>query len=534
MKQSTSLFFKHKISTCDKITLLFFFRNEEGEEHFRQRRRQLPFNISTGMGVLYNTWMDAVGQPSTTDTKTEETLKPASLLGSLRWQDHSLYTQPQKPSPQLPVLPKLDDLDLEQPQSSLEQAFMDSHALLSVPSQTHTSQRTTITGDAAADAMIESLEQILRDIGGGEIEGLELDEAELRDWENALVRMNNERAEASEELNSILASDVFSYVEEALQRETSGSVQGLDRAQACVSENNSAIQGQHHVSVLSNNELPQTDYKCAISEQAGFADVLSDVGSWTEQRYVSHQVAHTQTQCQNTHQGRTSQLWPPSSSSTHHCGSQTVSSAPCYTDHSRPGVTPPSHLLSVQNSDSNYSWKTDHTAQNGLNHTHVADLLQSPSAWQQQQLPQNFQHHALTQCSHTPGSSSTAVFSHQPQIQPLSGSCMYENRESHMLNDATVPARQNGPSLGPAHVVRATLSSPFTLTHHDMAPVVLGQGMLHSPGPHMASCADVGNISLVHLNGDGAGLGTARSDYPPENGSLQSPFYCWNGEAQVN
>lgn len=461
---------------------MFFYRNEEGEEHFRQRRRQLPFNISTGVGVLYNTWMDAVGQPSETDTETEETLKPASLLGSLRWQDHSVYTQPQTSSPQLPVLPELDDLDLEQPQSSLEQAFMDSHALLSIPSQTHTSQRTTVAGDAAADAMIESLEQILRDIGGGEIEGLEVDEAELRDWENALVRMNNERAEASEELNSILASDVFSYVEEALRRETSGLVQASDRAQACVSGNNSAIQGQDHVFLLSNNELPQTDFKCAISEQAGFADVLCDVGSWTEQRDVSHRVAHTQTQCQNTHQGHTSRLWPPSScsSSTHHCGSQTVSSAPCYTDHSRPGVTPPSHLLSVQNSDSNYLWKTDHTVQNGLNHTHVADLLQSPSAWQQQQLPQNFQHHALTQFSHAPGSSSTAVFSHQPQIQPLSGSCMYEKRASHMLNGATVPA------------------------------------------------------SLVHLNGDSVGLGTVRSDYPPENGSLQSPFYCRNGEAQVN
>lgn len=475
--------------------------------------------------------MDTVGQPSTTDTKTEETVKPASLLGSLRWQDHSVYTQPQKPSFQLPVLPELDDLDLEQPQSALDQAFMDSHALLSVPSQTHTSLKTTVAGAAAADAMIESLEQILRDIGCGEIEGLEVDEAELRDWENTLVRMNNERAEASEELNSILASDVFSYVEEALRRETSGLVQGSDQAQACVSENNSAIQGQHHVSLLSNNEQPQTDYKCAISEQAGFADVLCDVGSWTEQRDVSHRVVHTQTQCQNTHQGHTSGLWPPSSSSsTHQCGSQTVSSATCYTDHSRPGVTPPSHLLSVQNSDSNYSWKMDHSAQNGLNHTNVVDLLQSPSTWQQHQLPQNFQHHALTQCSHTPSSSSTAVFSHQPQIQPLSGSCMYEKRESHMLNGATVPARQNGPLLGPAHVVRATLSSPFTLPHHDVA---LGQGMLHSPGPRMSSCVDVGNIGLVHLNGDAAGVGTARSDYPPENGVLQSPFYCWNSEAQV-
>ncbi|KAM9338716.1 aryl hydrocarbon receptor-like [Symphorus nematophorus] len=203
--------------------------NEEGEEHLHQRRQQLPFNLATGEGVLYDTSLEfslpgppGSAAPGTTEPSTEKPLDPSSLLGSLRRQDHSVYTQPQTPSPPLPIFPQIDDIDLEQP---LEQAFLDSHALLSVPGQIQTSQKRSVTGDLTSDAMIDSLEQILGDIGDGGIEGLEVEETELRDWENTLVRMNNEREDASGELNQILANDVFSYVEEALRRETGGFVQ---------------------------------------------------------------------------------------------------------------------------------------------------------------------------------------------------------------------------------------------------------------------------------------------------------------------
>lgn len=215
-----------------KASSLLWGRNEEGEEHLHQRRRQLPFNLSTGDGVLYDTWMEpfsSSGPPASDATSVAkpaaaDSLDPASLLGSLHRQDHSVYSCAQKPHPQrFPQRP--EDLDSERPQSPLEQAFWDSHALLSVPGQSQASQKRPVSGDQTEEAMIESLEQIMRDIGNGGMEGFEIEEPELRDWENTLVRKNHERQDAVNHLNQVLANDVFSYVEEALMRETRGLLQ---------------------------------------------------------------------------------------------------------------------------------------------------------------------------------------------------------------------------------------------------------------------------------------------------------------------
>lgn len=525
-----------------------------------QRRQQLPFNLATGEGVLYDISLDAFsitgppgsGAPGTTEPTTEKSLDPSSLLGSLRRQDHSVYTQPQKPSPQLPVFTQIEDLDFEQPQPSLEQAFLDSHALLSVPGQTQGSQKRSITGDLTSEAMIDSLEQILGDIGDGGIEGLEVEETELRDWENTLVRVNNEREDVSRELSHILANDVFSYVEEALKRETGGYVQGSDQTVPHVSGavNSSSIRGHHPGSAFSDNERqwqPVAEMKSGFAEQTLLGDVLGDVGCSTgvkgASQAVSHRAAHTQ--CRNTHQGHTSLLWPPSSSI-----HQRISTQSCHAVHPQPEVTQQSWLPSVQNTNNIHSSHqsslelTSQSVQYTLNHagsqqTYTGPQLQSPSVWQQ--LPQSFHHHTLTHSLHTPGSVSSAAQSFHPQMQRLTGSCMYEKREGHIPNAATVPTRQNGPLLeptgsrGPTRAAGTTTSAPFTLSHPGTAAGVINQGMMQSSGPsaHMAACADVGNIRLVHLSGDNTGLETARSEYPPENGSLQSSFFCWNGETQV-
>uniref|UniRef100_A0A3Q4B1K3 Aryl hydrocarbon receptor 2 n=1 Tax=Mola mola TaxID=94237 RepID=A0A3Q4B1K3_MOLML len=504
--------------------------NEEGEEHLAQRRQQLPFNLATGEGVLYDSWMDAWSSPGPqessasgiTQPATEAALDPASLLGSLHRQDHSVYTVPRKPSPQLP--------------SSLEQAFLDSHALLSVPGQTQASQKRPVTGDLTTDAMIESLEQILGDIGDGRIEGLEVEETELRDWENTLVRMNNEREDVSNELNHILANDVFSYVEEALRRETGGLVQGSDQTGVHASENNSSIPGPHHASVYSNNEQQATDLKSGISQQTQFGDILGGVGFSTglkdASEVMSHRVTHTQmpTKCENTH-GNTWRLWP-SSSSSNHCGNQMISSQSCHADHSdttqQPWFSPFQNTINIHSIPKYALAATDHSVQNPLNHTHAVPQLQNPSALQQQQLPTTLHHHTLTRHSNTPGSLNSTALSHHLQTQRLSSSCMYDKRDSRMPNTTAVAVRQNWPLRGSMHTARTAPSATFTLSHPDLA--VGG----HDPSnPHIAACTDVGSISLVHVNGDSAGLGTTRSDYPPENGSLQSSFYCWNGNAQV-
>ncbi|KAJ8384089.1 hypothetical protein AAFF_G00208800 [Aldrovandia affinis] len=157
--------------------------NEEGEEHLRQRKMQLPFNFATGEGVLYD---------------ATPTLDLAL--------DQSIYAQ----SP---------DGDA---QFSLEKAFMDSHALLNVPGDTWPEGALKPHGgvkeESTVRAMIDSLEQIIGDRDFcSTLE--ELDPAELREWESALFRMNVKDSDMSVELHDILTNDIFSYVEEALCKE---------------------------------------------------------------------------------------------------------------------------------------------------------------------------------------------------------------------------------------------------------------------------------------------------------------------------
>ncbi|XP_074473244.1 aryl hydrocarbon receptor-like [Sebastes fasciatus] len=471
--------------------------NEEGEEHLRQRRQQLPFNLATGEGVLYDVSLETIpgppgsGAPGPAEPTTEKPLDPASLLGSLRRQDRSLYTQPQKPSPPLPIFTEIEDPDVDRLQPSVEQAFLDSHALLSVPGQIHASQKRSITGDATSEAMIDSLEQILGDLGDGGIDGFEIEETELRDWENTLNRMNEEREDLSMELNHILANDVFSYVEEALSRETGAFVQ--------VTESSLSIQGQHPGSVWHQT----TDFV----EPALLGDVR---GCSTGLKAAS------QAPCRNARHA--SSPWPPSSNN-HHRGNQMISTQSCHAD-----VTQHSWFPTVEN-NSSHQCGVDVANQSvqytltGSQQTYTPPpQLQSPSVWQQQ-LPLSFHNHTLTHSSHTPGSVNSTAQSFHQQTQRLSGSCMYEKREGH------IPNTRNGPLLGPA-CSGGTTNAPFAQPHPGMA---VNRGMMQQQSS--TGCTDV--VGLVHLSGDNAGLGSARSEYPPGNGSLQSSFFCWNGDAQI-
>ncbi|XP_077353062.1 aryl hydrocarbon receptor-like isoform X2 [Festucalex cinctus] len=189
--------------------------NEEGEEQLQQRRQQLPFNLATGEGVLYDLSLDIFAIPGTTEAPADNPLDPSSILGSLHRQDRSLYSQ--NPAPQHAAFSHVGDTDPDQP---LERAFSDSRALLSVPGQP---EETPGAGGSASHPMLDSLEQILADLGDGGLAGLEVGRRELRDWENTLLRMNRDR-----DLDRILANDVFSYVEEALGIKTSGGESGQE------------------------------------------------------------------------------------------------------------------------------------------------------------------------------------------------------------------------------------------------------------------------------------------------------------------
>lgn len=492
--------------------------NEEGEEHLHQRRQQLPFNLATGEGVLYDVSLESVagppgsGPPDTAEPVTEKPLDPASLLGALRRQDHSVYVQPQEPGPQLPAFTQMAD-----------EAFLDSHALLSVPGQIATSQKRLTAEDLAEEAMMDSLEQILEGIGDGGIEGLEIEETELRNWENTLDMLTEEREDVSRELNHNLANDVFSYVEEALRREAGGYVQGSDHVSG--SNNSLSFQGQHPGSGFSSSEWQRTtDVRSGFAEQALLGDVFGAVACSTGLNDAPQVASHREALTQFPQRHASSAPWPPGSSS-HHCGKQTMSTQSC---HGR--VTQHAWPPSVQNTnnvhDGSRQSGSDVTDQSGRytlagsQQTHIGPQVQSTSGWRQQlqQLPQSFHHHTHTHSSHTPGSVNSAAQAFHPQTQHFSGSCMYEKGDGHIPNTAAAHSRHNGPLLGPP--------CSFALPHPGR---VINQGMMQSA----AGYADVGNISLVHLSGGNTGLGTARSEYPPESGSLQSSFFCWSSEAQI-
>ncbi|XP_029511881.2 uncharacterized protein LOC115126408 [Oncorhynchus nerka] len=208
--------------------------NQEGEEHLRQRRIELPFNFATGEALLYESCSSldtAVMPPGPPippgltppgSSPEDKHLDPASLLGSLLCQDRSVYTQSQDPSLDLQDLSP--DLDLAFPQDQdpgLERAFLDSHALLSVPGEVQGPHRARLV-DPTAQTMMDSLGEILGKMGTEGLEGLRLKETELREWESTLFRINMEQQDVTGKLDDILANDVFSYVEEALMRENDG------------------------------------------------------------------------------------------------------------------------------------------------------------------------------------------------------------------------------------------------------------------------------------------------------------------------
>ncbi|GAA6084977.1 aryl hydrocarbon receptor 2, partial [Tachysurus ichikawai] len=202
--------------------------NEEGEEHLRQRKLQLPFSFATGEAVLYET----TPSPDMTNISTQikggkiskpAILPPSSLLSSMLKQDETVYQPNNDPTSQF----------------CLEKAFRDSHALLNVPGKPWAGAERGTVGikeESTVQEMMDSLQQIIGDSSMcGNLEELSIDQEELKEWENALLRMNNlSTTELSVEINDILTNDIFSYVEDVLFKECSNNMQ--DQLPECLSE----------------------------------------------------------------------------------------------------------------------------------------------------------------------------------------------------------------------------------------------------------------------------------------------------------
>ncbi|KAM6978387.1 aryl hydrocarbon receptor-like [Tautogolabrus adspersus] len=194
--------------------------NAEGEEYLRQRTLQLPFSFTTGEALLYNTGPTVdVNQFqfnkmfSSNDVNKEGA--PSSLLDCFLRQDETAYTK--TIDPPIPV----------------DQVFMDTQALVSVPSDgwqdgrpVATTENPVVVKEEAKQsvmAVIDNLEKMAQNSGFCEVlQDLDMEDAELMELENTLKSLSQEdlqQSNMSSELDSILTNDIFDYIDNVLFKE---------------------------------------------------------------------------------------------------------------------------------------------------------------------------------------------------------------------------------------------------------------------------------------------------------------------------
>ncbi|XP_063070368.1 aryl hydrocarbon receptor-like [Engraulis encrasicolus] len=192
--------------------------NEEGEEHLRKRRLQLPFNITTGEAVLYENTpvLDApkpCGQtkaPKIANVFKDNNVHPNSLLGCFYRQSQAAYMQSESEA-----------------QISLEKVFMESRALVNVPcdSSWKSEQLAGETVDSMLESVLETIEQMAsEEVQQGQGVVGRVDQSDLKDWENALLRLgqtpSNGGGDGTPSLDDILTEDVLAYLEETLLKDS--------------------------------------------------------------------------------------------------------------------------------------------------------------------------------------------------------------------------------------------------------------------------------------------------------------------------
>ncbi|CAJ1079033.1 aryl hydrocarbon receptor-like isoform X1 [Xyrichtys novacula] len=221
--------------------------NAEGEEYLRQRRLQLPFTFTTGEAVLYNSspTMDVNQLQFNKMFNSEDTNKmfsnesankdqaPISLMECFLRQDETAYTK---------------TID---PPTPLDQVFIDTRALVSIPSDAwqesgsvSTTENPVVVKEEAKQsvmAVIDNLEEMAQNSDFcAALQNLDVEEAELMEWENTLKRLSHEelqQSNMSSELDSILTNDIFDYIDNVLFKENRED--GLNGSTpACLSANN--------------------------------------------------------------------------------------------------------------------------------------------------------------------------------------------------------------------------------------------------------------------------------------------------------
>lgn len=195
------------------------FRNAEGEEYLRQRRLQLPFNLTTGEAILYDVGPTVdISQfqfnKMFANGDLAKNVTPGSLLDSFLKQDETAYASS---ADLLPV----------------DQVFMNSRALVSIPSDTWSEKRSAPVVGAVKEEAKQSMMSVMDNLETGDfcsiLENLDVDDLELRKWEDALSCLSQGEDQCSgvgSQLESILANDIFDYIDSILFTENGENLNG--------------------------------------------------------------------------------------------------------------------------------------------------------------------------------------------------------------------------------------------------------------------------------------------------------------------
>ncbi|XP_074885362.1 uncharacterized protein LOC142031594 [Buteo buteo] len=255
--------------------------NEEGEEHLRKRKLQLPFSFATGEAVLYGNdlpeFLDSFQTKEELQTQGNSHSKqcsvdPNSLLGAMMKQDASIYISHADNVPQFSLPDLLAEPDGLSQNEEVSDAKEDSDSLLVVIK--------TLFEKSKVDGNICQT-----------LHSLNVDNAELQQWEEALLSLGAEEELPAQEAGERLGTEATSYVEQMLLREGAG--KGMDflhcSASPCNEENSAVAHFQHcwaANSVFQAPPQPQASGAQGQDAVVSLVSVTSEVSSAQPEQQV--------------------------------------------------------------------------------------------------------------------------------------------------------------------------------------------------------------------------------------------------------
>ncbi|NXV41948.1 AHR protein, partial [Uria aalge] len=211
--------------------------NEEGEEHLRKRNLQLPFSFATGEAVLYGNdlpeFLDSLQAKEELQTQANSHSKqcsvdPNSLLGAMMKQDASIYISHADNTPQFSLPDLITEPEGPSHHEEVGDAEEDSSSLLVVIETLF--EKSEVDGNICQN-----------------LQSLNVDNAELQQWEEALLSLGAEQEPPAQEVGERLGTEMTSYVEQMLLREDAGKSMDFPRCSASPhnEENSAAAHFQH-------------------------------------------------------------------------------------------------------------------------------------------------------------------------------------------------------------------------------------------------------------------------------------------------